>query len=143
MGVHQRGRLILMRIKQSRSRSQKVTPAPLPQRRRSKRRSASGGSRSMQPLLVQSRAGSSRTKIEPAQWLAFAAIGLISLTLIVLIWTLTSRTIDEQVLEIRARTDQQVKSVAFVLAREVEDELQLVDQSLKIIQDDWTKNAGS
>jgi PAS domain-containing protein len=132
-----------MRIKQSRSRSQKVTPAPLPQRRRSKRRSASGGSRGMQPLLVQSRAGSSRTKIEPVQWLVFAAIGLISLTLIVLIWTLTSRAIDDQVLEIRARTDQQVKSVAFVLAREVQDELQLVDQSLKIIQDDWTKNAGS
>jgi PAS domain-containing protein len=97
----------------------------------------------MRPLLVQSRAGNSRTKIEPVQWLVFTAIGMISLTLIVLIWILTSRAIDDQVLEIRARTDQQVKSVAFVLAREVQDELQLVDQSLKIIQDDWSKNSDS
>jgi PAS domain-containing protein len=128
-----------MRIKPSRSRAAKVVPAPLAQRRRSRRR-FSGGSRSAPPILVPVSA-SSRTRIDPVQWLAFVAIGLISLTLIMLIWTMTSRAIDDQAVEIRARTDQQVRSVAFVLAREIEDELQLVDQSLAIIQDAWNKDS--
>ena len=38
----------------------------------------------------------------PMQWLAFIAIGLISLALIALIWTLTSRAIDDEAMEIRA-----------------------------------------
>jgi PAS domain-containing protein len=82
-----------------------------------------------------------RTAIDQMQWLAFVAIGLISLTLIVLIWTLTARSIDEQTVEIRGRTDQQVRSLAFVLAREIQDELQLIDQSLAIIQENWNNDA--
>lgn len=75
------------------------------------------------------------------QWLSFVAIAMTSAALIILVWTLTNRNIDEQAAEIRARTDQQVTSVAYVLAREVQDELQLVDQSLAIIQDDWKKDS--
>ena len=128
-----------MRVKQSRTRSRKIVPAPLPQRRRSKRR-MSHGSRGAPPTLVQARSGN-RGKIEQAQWLTFIAIGLTSLALIVLIWTLTERAIDDQAAEVRARTDQSVKSVSFVLAREVQNELQLVDQTLAIIQDAWNKNS--
>ncbi len=87
--------------------------------------------------------GSGPAKIDPVQWLAFTAIALISLTLITLIWTLTGRAITEQAAELRNRTDQQVKSVSFVLAAEIHDELQLVDQSLAIIQDAWAKDAGA
>ncbi len=141
MAALSRGKRVPMRIKHSRSRSQKVMPAPLPQRRRSKRR-GSGGPRSPQPVYVQSRSAS-QIKIEPMQWLVFAAIGLISVTLIALIWVLTSRAIDEQALDVRARADQQLRSVAYVLAREIQDELQLIDQSLKIIQDDWNKDSDS
>jgi PAS domain-containing protein len=130
-----------MRIKQSRSRVQKVAPAPLPPRRRSRRRSGSGG-RGPQIQLIQSQYGN-RPRIEPLQWLVFVSIGLIGLALIVLIWTLTSRAIDEEALEIRSRADQQVRSVAFVLAREIQDELQLIDQSLAIIQDTWNKDSDS
>jgi PAS domain-containing protein len=126
-----------MRIKHSRGRSQRVTPAPLSQRRRSKRR-ASSGSRGAPPVLVPR--SSRQVKIEPLQWVAFAAIGLISLALITLMWTLTNRAIADQVEELRLRVDQQVKSVSFVLAREIRDELQLVDQSLRIIQEDWKQN---
>jgi len=128
-----------MRIKPSRSRNKIAAPPPLAQRRRNKRRS-SGASRNPQPARVQAYS-LSRTRIEPIQWLAFVAIGLISLTLVVLIWTLTTRAIEEQTLEIRSHTDQQVRSVAYVLAREIQDELQLVDQSLAIIQDDWNKDS--
>jgi PAS domain-containing protein len=94
------------------------------------------------PTLVQMRS-SRDPKIEPMQWLAFTAIGLISLALIILMWTLTNRAISDQTLEFRARADQQVRSVAFVLAREIQDELRLVDQSLAIIQDDWKNDSDS
>jgi PAS domain-containing protein len=129
-----------MRVKQSRSRSRKITPAPLPQRRRSKRRTT--GARGAPPTLVQARSGGG-TKIEPMQWFAFVAIGMTAIALIVLIWTLTSRAIADQAAEVRARTDQQVTSVAFVLAREVQNELRLVDQSLSILQDSWKKDSDS
>jgi PAS domain-containing protein len=99
----------------------------------------SSGARGAPPTLVPIR--SNRTKIDPLQWAAFIAIGATGLALIILIWTLTGRAIDEQAAEVRARTDQQVKGVAFVLAREVENEMHLVDQSLKIIQDDWAKDS--
>jgi PAS domain-containing protein len=88
-------------------------------------------------------AAGNRVKIEAAQWFAFVAIGLISLALIALIWTLTTRAIDDQAVQIRARTDQNVRSVAFVLAREIQDELQMVDQTLAIIQDAWKKDSNS
>jgi PAS domain-containing protein len=129
-----------MRVKQSRSRTQKVAPAPLPQRRRNKQRSSTG-SRGAPPSLVPIR--NNPTKIEPVQWLAFISIALTTVALIALIWTLTDRAIDDQVADLRARTDQQSKSVAFVLAREVQNELQLVDQSLAIVQDDWKKDSDS
>jgi PAS domain-containing protein len=130
-----------MRVKQSRSRSQKIVPASLSQRRRSKRRS-SHGSRNRQPTLVPIR-GRSQAKIDPAEWLMFIAIGLISLALIALIWTLTGRSIDDQTVEIRARADQHVRSVATVLASDIHDELAMIDQSLKIVQEAWKKDSDS
>ena len=130
-----------MRVKQSRSRTQKASPAPLPQRRRAKRR-MSTGARGAPPAMVEARAGN-RTPLQPMQWMAFIAIGLISIALIVLIWTLASRAIADQESESRARSDQYVRSVAFVLAREIQDELLLVDQSLAIVQDAWKKDSAS
>jgi PAS domain-containing protein len=130
-----------MRITTIRSPDNAVTPAPLQQRRRSRRRS-SGGARAATTRHIQSDP-LGRRKIDPMQWLAFVAIGLITLTLIVLIWTLTTRAIDDEAMELRTRTNQQVSSVSFVVAREILDELQLVDQSLKIIQDAWNKDPGA
>lgn len=126
-----------MRVKQSRTRSKRIVPAPLAQRRRSKRRTWGARGRPQTLVPVQG----NRIKIDPMQWLSFIAIGLICLALIVLIWTLTSRLVADQAAELRTRTDQHVKSVSFVLAREVENELRLVDQSLWIIQDAWKKDS--
>jgi PAS domain-containing protein len=92
--------------------------------------------------LIEARTGG-RARIKPAQWLAFVAIAVIGLALIALIWMFTSRAIADQAAELRARADQQVRSTAFVLAREVGDELRLIDQSLAIIQDSWAKDADS
>ena len=126
-----------MRIKSSRSRDAKIKLAPLPQRRK---RRGSLGSRGRQPDLVPVKVDS-ETALEPMQWVAFACISVAAIALIGLLWILTQRTIDEQTAEIRGRTDQYIRSVAFVLAREVQDELALVDQSLTIIQEDWKKNS--
>ena len=68
---------------------------------------------------------------------------MISLALIALICTLTSRAIDDEERDLRANTDRQARSVAFSLALEVTDELRLVDQSLAIIQEAWNKDSAS
>jgi PAS domain-containing protein len=129
-----------MRITRSQSRGQKLSPAPL-RRRREPRRPPTGG-RSAQGVPIGLSSGAGR-KLEPSQWLAFVAIGMIGLALVALIWTVASRTIDEQAVEVRARATQQLATVAFVLAREIQDEMQLIDQSLTIIEDAWKKDSDS
>jgi len=126
-----------MPITANRSRDTAVRSAQQ-QSRRSKRRSPGE-----MPHQYVGSVSDGPAKIGPLQWLAFIAIGLISVTLIVLIWTLTTRTISEQARELRAHADQQVSSVAFVVAREIQDELQLVDQSLAIIQAAWDQDPGA
>jgi PAS fold len=130
-----------MRITASYSRDNTDTPAALPRPRQPERR-LSGGTRQQQDPLITAQSGD-RRETSPEQWLAFVAVGMISLMLIALIWTLTARAIGEEATELRARTDQQLSALTFVLARDVQDELQLVDQSLAIIQNAWNKDAGT
>lgn len=130
-----------MRIKQSKTRGQKITPAPLAQRRKIKRwASFQPKTRSATIAPFQQR---ERTKRDPAQALAFLAMALISAALITLIWTLTEHSIEDQTVETRLRVNQQVKSVASVLARDIQHEMLMVDQSLAIIQDAWKKDSDS
>jgi hypothetical protein len=130
-----------MSIKANRSRDKAIAPPLQRPRGRSKRRS-SGGTRNQHGFHVRTHPAG-RARIDLVQWLAFAAVGLISLTLLVLIWTLIGRAINDEALVLRTRTDREVTSVAFVLAREIQDELQMVDQSLAIIQDAWNKDAAA
>ncbi len=101
-------------------------------RRRSERQSNSG-----------SGAARPASRIKPVHWITFTAIGLISLGLITLIWTLTARAVEDEEAELRTRTDQQLRSVAFSLANTIAGELRLVGQSLSIIQDEWKKDSDS
>lgn len=126
-----------MPLKPTRLRNELPRPAPQQRRRR-----FSGATPNPQFQNLSSRSASG-SKLDLLQILAFTAIGLIGLMLIALIWTMSTRAISEEAMELRARTDQQVRSVAYVLAREIQDELQLVDQSLAIIQDAWNKDAGT
>jgi len=79
--------------------------------------------------------------LRPIHWVTFTAIGLISFALITLIWTLTARAVEDEETELRTRTDQQLRSVAFSLACAIRGELRLVDQSLSIIRDEWKKGS--
>lgn len=83
------------------------------------------------------------SRLQPIHWITFAAIGLISLALITLIWTLTARAVEDEETELRTRTDQQLRSVAFSLGSVIQGELRLVGQSLAIIKDDWEKGSDS
>ncbi len=84
----------------------------------------------------------SQNVASPVQWIAFLTIILISAALIGLIWILSARAIDDATADIRTRTEQQVSSIAFVTAREMQRELINVDQSLAIIQEAWKKDSG-
>ena len=124
-----------MRVKQSRTRSSKTTPAPISDRKRS-RRWASRGARGRQPSLAQV-GKPNPNQLGPIQWGSILAVLLISAALISLIWTLTARAIEDETADIMGRTEKQVSSIAFVLARQVQREMSLVDQSLSILQESW------
>ena len=128
-----------MRVKQSKARSKKNIPAPMSQRRKSMRKA--WGPRRAPEKMVAIKAD--RIKFDPVQWFSFFAVGLTCLALAALIWTMTARIVSDQTAELDARNDQYVRSVAFVLSRQIEDELHLVDQSLSIVQDAWKKDSDS
>ena len=84
-----------------------------------------------------------RITFDAVQWVSLICVGLACLALSALIWTMTARIVADQTAELNARNDQYVRSVAFVLAREIENELNLVDQSLSIVQDAWKKDSNT
>jgi PAS domain-containing protein len=73
--------------------------------------------------------------------LAFLGIGVIAIVAIVLIWIVTLRSIDDQAVEIRERAGQHVRSVAAVLANDLNDERLMIEQSLAIVADAWAKDS--
>jgi PAS domain-containing protein len=70
-------------------------------------------------------------------WLAGAGVTLVCVLLITLIWIVAHRGIADQQAQIRERSEQQVIGSAAILAEEIRHELQLIDQSLAIIQQAW------
>ncbi len=128
-----------MRVKQSKARSKKVSPAPMPQRRKSMRK-AWGPRRAPEKLVAIKR---DRIAFDAIQWVSMICVGLACLALSALIWTMTARIVSDQTAELNSRNDQYIRSVAFVLARQIEDELNLIDQSLSIVQEAWKKDANT
>jgi PAS domain-containing protein len=83
----------------------------------------------------------SELRLEPMQWVVALAIGLICLALIGLIWTLTARAAADQTGEIQSRAELQAKALVTVLALDIQHDMQLVDQSVAIVQDAWQKDS--
>ncbi len=71
---------------------------------------------------------------------ASIGVSLVAITLIVLIWVVSVRSINDQTAEIRDRAERMVTAQAVTLAEEIRHELLLVDQSLSILQDAWNKD---
>ena len=72
-----------------------------------------------------------------------AAVGvtLVAITLIVLIWVVSMRNINEQTAEVRDRAERMVTAQAVTLAEEIRLELAVIDQSLTILQEAWSKDS--
>ena len=102
------------------------------------------------------RSGSSSRRYKPAELVPIrprrrgamglqeisACIGvtLVGIALIVLIWVVSLRNINDQTADVRDRAEQTVTSHALTLAEQIRQELAMVDQSLSILQDFWNKD---
>ena len=104
-----------------------------------RRRSGSTSRRYKQSELVpiQPRRRGAMGKSEIA---ASIGVTLVGIALIVLIWVISIRNINEQTADVREQAERMVTSQALTLAEQVRQELALVDQSLSILQDAWNKD---
>ena len=72
-----------------------------------------------------------------AELAAAGAVSISALALIVLIWIVTGRAVQEQNAEIRDRAEQALVGQAATMAETIGHELLMIDQSLTIIQAAW------
>ena len=71
---------------------------------------------------------------------ASVGVSLAALALIVLIWVVSFRNINEQNTEVRDRMERMVTAQAITLAEQIRLELSIVDQSLSILQESWNRD---
>lgn len=131
-----------MRIKQSKAR-QKAAQDPAAQRRRARRRPAAPTKQRQPQIPVSGPPKNPDEQITADQWATAAAVVIIAMALIALIWIMTGRAIEEQSAEVKARAEDHVTSVAGVMAHDIQHEMLLVDQSLAIVQDAWKRDSDS
>ncbi|HEY0184480.1 MAG TPA: PAS-domain containing protein [Rhodopila sp.] len=110
-----------------------------------KRRRSRTGTRSTrfgprQLVPVESVRPARMGKVELA---ACAAVIIVATALIVLVWIVTTRAMQEQRTEIRDRTEAVLAGQAAVMAETISHELLLIDQSLIILQDAWRTDSDS
>jgi PAS domain-containing protein len=72
---------------------------------------------------------------------ACGAVIIVAITLSLLIWIVTARTVQDQRVEIRERAEQTLQGLASTMAETVGHELLLIDQSLTIIQAAWKSDS--
>jgi hypothetical protein len=81
--------------------------------------------------------------IGKAEILACAGVSMIVIALIVLIWIVSNRAIREQHADVVNRTEQMLSAQAATIAETIGHEMLLIDQSLKIVQEEWKVNNDS
>ncbi len=74
---------------------------------------------------------------------ASGAVGIVAIALLALIWMLTGRLIQDQGAEIRERAEQSLAGQAATISETIGHELQLIDQSLSILQAAWKRDSDS
>lgn len=72
--------------------------------------------------------------------LVAVAVALVAATLITLIWILTNRSVDENRAVIREQVEQSLAAQAATLAEKVQMELNVIDQTLAVLQAAWDKD---
>jgi PAS domain-containing protein len=83
------------------------------------------------------------SRIGKAELAAGAAVSVVALALVGLIWIVTLRAVDEQRAEVLDRAEQSLKGQAATIAETVGHELLLIDQSLTILQAAWKADSDS
>jgi PAS domain-containing protein len=83
------------------------------------------------------------SRIGRAELAACGAVAIVAFTLITLVWIVTIRTVQEQRVEIRDRTEQALVGQAATIAETIGHELLMVDQSLTILQAAWKTDSDS
>ena len=82
-----------------------------------------------------------RGAVRPTEIAAAVGVTLVAIALIVLIWVVSMRNINEQTAEVRDRAERMVTAQAVTLAEEIRLELAVIDQSLTILQEAWSKDS--
>ena len=106
-------------------------------RSRNRRRRTGSTARRYKPSELIPIDGRKRSSIGMTEVLAALGVAGASIALIVLIWILATRTIADQRSEAREGAIRTLSSHAQTLAREIELELTMIDQSLSILQTAW------
>jgi PAS domain-containing protein len=68
---------------------------------------------------------------------------MVALALVALIWIVTGRAIQDQGGDVRERAEQTLTGQAATIAETVSHELQMIDQSLSVIQDAWKQDSNA
>ncbi len=79
--------------------------------------------------------------IGKAEMAACAAVVVVVLALVALIWIVTQRAVQEARADMRYRTEQMLSGQAAVIAETMRQELLVIDQSLKVLQSAWKKDS--
>lgn len=77
------------------------------------------------------------------EMVACAMVAIVVIALITLIWIVSNRAIREQRADVVYRTEQMLTAQAATIAETIGHELLLIDQSLKIVQEQWKDNNDS
>jgi PAS domain-containing protein len=107
---------------------------------RGRRRSGSTSARFKPSKLVAAEINRP-TPAGPGEIAAGGAIGIVAIALVALIWIVTARVIQDQGGEVRERAEQTVVGQAATIAETISHEMQVIEQSLMIIQAAWKQDS--
>lgn len=106
----------------------------------SRRRRSGSTSRRYKPAELVPIQPRRRSAVGTTEIAASIGVALVAVAIIVLIWVVTYRNINDQTASVRDRAERMVAAQAATLAEEVRHELLLVDQSLTVLQAEWAKD---
>jgi len=110
--------------------------------KRRRRRTGSTSAR-FRPSQLVSVESARPVRIGAVELAACAAVLLVAVTLIALIWMVTDRAVQEQRATVRERAEQSLVGSAAVMAETIAHELRVIDQSLVILQSAWKTDSAS
>jgi PAS domain-containing protein len=109
---------------------------------RGRRRSGSTSTRFKPSLPVGAETDRPRPA-GPGEIAAGAAIGIVAIALVALIWIVTGRAVQDQGNEVRERAETALVGQAATIAETISHEMQMIEQSLIIIQAAWKLDSDS